>query len=548
MGGKIRGNEGNEAERRCLLGMNDRSDSEKLPRPADADGGLCGRLWGAMGKRPGLCALVCLGVVVAGFYAEEDWRGWYAWKQYKDEAVARGLSLDYASYIPKPVPDEENFAATLYLGTFMHGGPGVLAKDLYSLANDHVSEYVPKTEKGLRHLTDLVAWQQAAAALEVGELTNNQRFGTNKTDLESRAAAAPAVLEGLKPNAEMFTQLRKESSRKYSRFPVNYNLEKPWLTLLPHLSPVNQTCQRLELQACAELALGQSNEALADMKLMLAMADSIKTEPILISFLVRMACVQTTIQPVWEGLAEHAWSEAQLEALQTRYLSYDFVSEMDRALKAERAYGNLFCDQFRKQGYGALSDDSMASQPSSGVNFLRGAGKVVPSGWFDLEELNFNRTFDDMIRGALDPVGRQVSPRAVSEVGAFIGLPMPTPQQIAQHRLLASFLLPSLGRMPLKAAVNQVVVDQAALACALESCRLANGQYPETLNALVPQFMAHLPNDVITGQPYKYRRTADGHFVLYSVGWNAKDDGGVPGQTLFDQTKGDWVWEYPGKG
>jgi hypothetical protein len=34
-----------------------------------------------------------------------------------------------------------------------------------------------------------------------------------------------------------------------------------------------------------------------------------------------------------------------------------------------------------------------------------------------------------------------------------------------------------------------------------------------------------LPKDAITGESYRYRRTDDGQFVLYSVGWNEKDDG-----------------------
>ncbi len=47
-----------------------------------------------------------------------------------------------------------------------------------------------------------------------------------------------------------------------------------------------------------------------------------------------------------------------------------------------------------------------------------------------------------------------------------------------------------------------------------------------------------------SGEPYIYRRTTDGRFQLYSVGWDEKDDGGVAGKALFDE-KGDWVWEYP---
>jgi hypothetical protein len=53
-----------------------------------------------------------------------------------------------------------------------------------------------------------------------------------------------------------------------------------------------------------------------------------------------------------------------------------------------------------------------------------------------------------------------------------------------------------------------------------------------------------LPHDAITGEPFKYRRTDGSHFVLYSLGWNGKDDGGLPGNVPFDEKRGDWIWSY----
>jgi len=96
----------------------------------------------------------------------------------------------------------------------------------------------------------------------------------------------------------------------------------------------------------------------------------------------------------------------------------------------------------------------------------------------------------------------------------------------------------------------QESVDLARVAIALERYRLAHGEYPKSLDALEPQFIAKLPRDIINGQSLHYRRTADGQFVLYSVGWNEKDDGGVVGLTeggSVDITKDDWVWRYPSK-
>lgn len=103
-------------------------------------------------------------------------------------------------------------------------------------------------------------------------------------------------------------------------------------------------------------------------------------------------------------------------------------------------------------------------------------------------------------------------------------------------------MMQSIGNLVRKAASVQTATAEAETACALERFYVANHRYPEDLAAIVPKYMAQLPNDVIDGQPLKYRRTDDVNYVLYSVGWNGTDDGGVSGQALFDDKQGDWVW------
>jgi len=58
------------------------------------------------------------------------------------------------------------------------------------------------------------------------------------------------------------------------------------------------------------------------------------------------------------------------------------------------------------------------------------------------------------------------------------------------------------------------------------------------------------PEDVINGEPLRYRRTENGRFILYSVGWNETDDGGKVVLTKdhnVNTEQGDWVWRYPEK-
>ena len=86
------------------------------------------------------------------------------------------------------------------------------------------------------------------------------------------------------------------------------------------------------------------------------------------------------------------------------------------------------------------------------------------------------------------------------------------------------------------------MANQALVACALERYQLAHDAYPQALADLVPGFLPKLPHEVMNDETFKYRRSANDKFLLYSVGWNKADDGGTPGKVL---TEGDWVWDVP---
>jgi hypothetical protein len=114
-----------------------------------------------------------------------------------------------------------------------------------------------------------------------------------------------------------------------------------------------------------------------------------------------------------------------------------------------------------------------------------------------------------------------------------------------------------MGNFLEKIAAGQTSLNLARTAIVLERYRLANGNYPDSLDALAPQFKEKIPHDIIGGQPLRYRRTENGQFILYSVGWNETDDGGVvvfkkkspwdESPSGVDMDQGDWVWRYPQK-
>jgi hypothetical protein len=121
-------------------------------------------------------------------------------------------------------------------------------------------------------------------------------------------------------------------------------------------------------------------------------------------------------------------------------------------------------------------------------------------------------------------------------------------EHLSPHNGIALMLVPALVNVGRSFAFAQSSADLAHVACALERHRLAHGSYPDSLDTLTPQFIENIPHDLINGQPLHYHRTDDGQFILYSVGWNEKDDGGVVSlreSGSVDIEKGDWVWRYP---
>ena len=70
-------------------------------------------------------------------------------------------------------------------------------------------------------------------------------------------------------------------------------------------------------------------------------------------------------------------------------------------------------------------------------------------------------------------------------------------------------------------------MGMAQTALAVERFRLANGRLPGELGELVPEWIEKVPVDPWNnGKPVTYRVRDDGEYVIYSYGYNERDDGG----------------------
>jgi hypothetical protein len=531
-----------------------------------------------------LFALACLATLIALIYAEEDWRGWHAWNKFKHEWEAKGEKFDFASIVPPPVPDDQNFAMAPIWAESIKATLGPVRARQWKYPDDGRTNFTDRMPTPWRNndwfdsktngdwakgtITDLKPWQAYYRTPTEMKLSSRKSVTTNEFPITPQPQTpAQDVLLALSKFDPAVEELRQASRLPYSRFPLDYDSENPAVILLPHLALLKRSSQVLQLRAIAELQSGQSEKALDDVKLMLRLTDAVRTEPPLISHLVRIAMLQITLQPVYEGLAEHRWSDAQLDALNAELAKQDLLADCQNVQKSEIFFSAEEANYLRRHRDYANQFAQWGFSYSDSFKFKFAIYRYMPGGWFYQSALKNGRTQMQYLP-AVNHDTKTISPALVrrADAAANNAVSFFDPLDSLKKMFGADFQF--MGNFLEKIAAGQSSVDLARVAIALERYRLAHGEYPESLDSLAPQFMAKVPRDVIGGQPSQgsgsasqplhYRRTADGQFVLYSVGWNERDDGGVvvnqksrnprdeSGNTL-DISQGDWVWRYPAK-
>jgi hypothetical protein len=537
---------------------------------------LFGRIFTGRNFKRLAFVFACLVTLLALFYAEEDWRGKHDWEAYQREAAARGEKLDWSSVVPPPVPDDQNFAfSPVWIAeekyVFLNTPKRAEAWYGDRIYNDDVTKLVSLLPVSVSGLVGTNWWANPPRNLPTfPDVTNSWPMGV-RVDLkpwqsyyralqQSNSAAeisvtpepqSPAqdVLLALSKFDPVIEQLRADSALPESRFPVSYDDDNPAGILLPHLAALKRHCQVLELRSLAELEIGQTNQAFDDIKLSFRLIGAIRSEPFPISQLVRVVMFELTLQPLWEGLAEHKWSDAQLIGFDRELAQLDFLADYESSMRGECVFHARFIAYMQRQRslrkFNGLPD-LLWNQP--GLEALKNLTYylLAPAGWFEQSKVQLSRVLTENYFPVIDVERHVVS---VDQVNKIIASESASNQS---GDLMEWLSIPKFGMTGKKFAYAQAFTDLARVAIALERYRLANGQYPESLDMLTPQFISDLPHDVINGQPLKYRREANGQFVLYSVGWNETDDGGMvvlnkgsaPGVD-FDQ--GDWVWRYPSR-
>lgn len=462
-------------------------------------------------------ALITMGALVLTF---EGWRGTRKWNAYKKELEAKGEVLELNALRPKPVPDEKNFAkhplmARIFERKALPDGswestPILPAATGIDLQNDKPARGPVKRKNETRTLLQM--WSE----YYVGH--------TNFPQGPAGSPPAQVVRTALsKQDADIQSLKDAMTARPQCRYPLRY--EEGIGLLLPHLASMKGFAINLQLRAIANLHLGRAEEAFSDLRLGFFMADTLQDDPILISYLVRAAMDNILQDAVKEGLCLRRWNDAQL-AWFTEYLGRrNYMADHQAAMRMERAFG-LYTTDLMRQG---RIRESLGDEPSSAGQV---AVRLMPSGLFRHNMYYSAKTFQEHVLTAVVPADRQVDQAKARDFDNVIRNLGPSP-----YTIFARLLLPAMGNAAMVTARWQSFGDATMLACAAERQRLATGKLPERLEELSPKYLPFVPRDAVSGGPLVYRVESPDNYLIYSFGWNGKDDGGV---VAVKRDQGDW--------
>jgi hypothetical protein len=124
-------------------------------------------------------------------------------------------------------------------------------------------------------------------------------------------------------------------------------------------------------------------------------------------------------------------------------------------------------------------------------------------------------------------------PGVLKVLGAFIASPAARGKNIGD--ILITLLLPAQRKVQQAGDRIEQVERNLQIAFALAAYQRDRGKYPPKLDALVPDYLKKIPDDLFSGKALIYSTTETG-YLLYSFGVNAKDDGG---QSYADDPPGD---------
>lgn len=520
------------------------------------------------------CALLAA-AVGAGIYFWLDHKANKRWAEVEAMLTREGETLKFMDLLPMRMPEAENYAAmeelrdiaTVVDGDDQKGEPAEKRK---ALAKMQEGMELLRSSRGDRLTGKRPDWAGLAQELHAPPrlpLASGSQANKAKTQPGllkqlpppgQEAAAVRAMLEEVSPlfkkladRAMHYTQAQMVPPMRERPLPANLS-KLP----MPHYQALTHCALPLKLHAAAAAEAGDGAAAVADVCAVLQLAQSLDEEPVLIGNLVAMSFRGIAHEMVWDVFyqspARRGLGEAELAHLQTLLGRWESDQNYLHAMRGELIVGAQMMDLLAapREGRSVLGAESLVPEafPYRFIDWL-------PASVFVLNKASLAEAEFDFV---MAPLKRGVDLRKdlVNAESLTAALEPGVSRWVDLERAFARLAVPTVNLMVRKNAQTEVGRSQALLACALERYFLKHGGYPAELGALVPAFLPELPADPWAAgkQPLGYRQTANGRYMIWSVGPDGVDDGGVVnfkspeaprGKDLLEEGyKGDWTWQY----
>jgi hypothetical protein len=285
----------------------------------------------------------------------------------------------------------------------------------------------------------------------------------------------------------------------------------------PYGEEVRRVVFVLWLDTKLRIEAGEIDPAIKEVQAMICAGRSIGDYPGLSAQMSRAGAFWRAIPCLETALAQGQAQRNSLASLQSILEDEARQPHRMRALRGERAITDDLFEQIHaeKLGFGAIPD--FAQYPfviraftnrinlrENQANLLRFHTRVAEAGRLpETEQLAAMKALNDEWTSLARQWGFLENNRRLTEkllLGRGVGT--------------ATWL-----------GMNDALIRTAIAALAIERYRLDHGTWPESLDQLVPKYLAAVPNDPFIPGPLKLRKLPDGLFV-YSVGFDGHDDGG----------------------
>lgn len=283
------------------------------------------------------------------------------------------------------------------------------------------------------------------------------------------------------------------------------------------------------------------------------LANLSSTTPLLLSQTMATGIRGLKSKVIWEALHTDGWTEDQLSRLQDSLATGMSFAPFFLAIEMERATLESVFDALRTSSDGRailfrnMQFDFMGGlfrifagqeddQPEPSAFDIWARSTAWWLAWSHGDEATALRNYSDSLTRirTLDTHGYthvlKISPQKQDTGNVSWRFPV-------SESLLPASLIDSV----LKPTARTVTMQRLAYtATALLRYRLQHGDYPDTLEELVPGFMPSVPLDPMDAQPLRYRKEGPADFTLYSIGSDGHDDGGNPAP-IDEKKNRDWT-------